>query len=232
MDPSPPLTGLLDVAEAPPAPHPLVGALRVADTAVPEAPTGMPLSVTVTGGAGQVAGPAAYCRRVGLPLASIQVTLRDLDDPAGNARRVVAAVDAARAEGALAEDVPVYVAMPAVDPSYSWLAAADEVAAAELRLALDAGGVPAPVVASWLDAALDRETPFRAGGLGVVTLLAATLAAYDGGAPADVVTILRDPEPAAPAADDLPRARRWLASVACGRVDEALADLRAQGLAS
>ena len=53
----------------------------------------VPLSVVVTGGAGQLAGPAGLCRRLGLDLAGLEIALRDLDDLAGNARRVVAALD-------------------------------------------------------------------------------------------------------------------------------------------
>ena len=67
----------------------------------------------VTGGAGQIAGPARAGRDGSdLELAGLEIALRDLDDLAGNARRVVAAVDAARADGVLDEDVPVYVELP------------------------------------------------------------------------------------------------------------------------
>ena len=45
------------------------------------------------------------CRKLALELAGLEIALRDLDDLAGNARRVAAAVDAARAEGALDDDV-------------------------------------------------------------------------------------------------------------------------------
>ena len=68
----------------------------------------------VTGGAGQVAGPAGLCAKLGLELAGLEIALRDLDDLAGNARRVATAVDAARVDGTLAEDVPVYVELPHV----------------------------------------------------------------------------------------------------------------------
>ena len=49
----------------------------------------------------------------------------------------------------------------------SWFAAADEVAAAELRLKFRTGGLEAAAfpaahaLARWVDAALDRETPFK-----------------------------------------------------------------------
>lgn len=225
------LTGLLDVDEAPPEPSPLVGSVRVPDTELPRTatPDGLPVTVVLTGGAGQVAGPASWCRRAGVPLAGLEVALRDLDDPTGNARRFVAAVEAARAEGALAEEVPVYVVLPATDPTYSWLGAADEVAAAELRLAFRAEGVPAPVVAAWLDAALDRELAFRAGGLGVVPLLAGTFAAWDG-SPADEVAGILAGGGATLAAGSLDTARRWLVSVSCRSVDAPVAELRSRGL--
>ena len=100
-------------------------------------------------------------------MAGVEIALRDLDDLAGNARRVVAAVDAARAEGVLDDDVPVHVELPATEPSAAWLAAADEVAGAELRLKFRTGGTDADAfptaatLAAWIDAALDRETPFK-----------------------------------------------------------------------
>src|SRR4051812_16179698 len=56
-----------------------------------------PLVVVVTGGAAQVAGPPALCARLGQDLTRLETALRDLDDLPGNARRVVAAVDDARA---------------------------------------------------------------------------------------------------------------------------------------
>ena len=171
-----------------------------------------------------------------------------VDDPAGNARRVVAAVDAARGEGVLDEDTPVFVELPAVDPAYSWLAAADEVAAAELRLKLRTGGLdpdafPTPErLAAWIDAALDRELPFKCtAGLhralphvdadgcahhGFLTLLAATRVAFDGGSPDDVVSTLRRDDPTDLLTLDLAGARRWFTSFGSCSIDEPLADLR------
>ncbi|MDN4163818.1 hypothetical protein, partial [Nocardioides abyssi] len=71
--------------------------------------------------AGQLAGPAALCRRRGLVLTGLDVALRDLDDRAGTARGVAAAVDAARAEGVLDDDVPVHVELPQSEATYAWL---------------------------------------------------------------------------------------------------------------
>lgn len=213
-----PLHGLLAATDAP-ADEPLVGASVVTDTDLPDiAEPALPLAVTVTGGAGQIAGPAGLCARRGWPLASLTTSLRDLDDLAGNARRVVAAVDAARAEGVLADDVTIRVALPAEPPSHGWLAAADEVAAMEWQLALPRSIhgdlVPDPVIAAWIDAALDRETPYAV--LGVtearqaLAVLTATAAAWDGAAGDQVAAALAgvSPDP-----DTLATGRRWCRSV-------------------
>lgn len=226
----------------------LVRSLVVRDTDLPTVPEGTPVSVVLTGGAGQVHGPAQLCQLRGLPVAGLEIALRDVDDPAGNARRVVAAVDAARGEAVLDEDTPVFVELPAVDPAYSWLAAADEVAAAELRLKLRTGGLdpdafPTPErLAAWIDAALDRELPFKCtAGLhralphvdadgcahhGFLTLLAATRVAFDGGSPDDVASTLRRDDPADLLTLDLAGARRWFTSFGSCSIDEPLADLR------
>jgi len=100
-----------------------------------------------------VAGPAAFCRRQGLELSALDITLRDPDDPAGNARRVVSAVEAALAAGDLLEDTVVHVRV-AGEPTPSWLAALDVLAEAEMVVAVPLGaGDPEP----WIDAAMDRE---------------------------------------------------------------------------
>ena len=226
----------------------LVRSLVVPDTDLPSVPPGTPVSVVLTGGAGQVQGPAALCARRSLPVAGLEVALRDVDDPAGNARRVVAAVEAARSEGVLSEDTRVFVELPATDPTHSWLAAADEVAAAELRLKLRTGGLddsafPTPErLAGWIDAALDRELPFKCtAGLhralphrdehgwqhhGFLTVLAATRLAFDGSAPAEVAAVLRSTDAADLLALDLAGARRWFGSFGSCSVEEPLADLR------
>ena len=141
---------LLDVPLAAWTDDPRVASAVVLDTDLPTVEHDGPLAVVVTGGAGQLAGPAALAARRGLDVAAYEVSLRDPDDPAGNARRVVTAAQAAGVED-------VVVVLPDVEPGYGWLAAADEVAGAELRLGL-AGGAS---FAAWVEAALDRETPFR-----------------------------------------------------------------------
>lgn len=208
-----------------------------------------PLSVVVTGGAGQVAGPLAAAGRLGLRVQGLEIALRDRDDLAGNARRVVAAVDHARAEGVLGDEVPVFVELPQDDPSYGWEAAADEVAAAELRLKLRTGGVEAHLfptadrLAAWIDAALDRELPFKCtAGLhhavrhtsvegfeqhGFLNVLVATLRAFDGASRAETVATLeeRDAARLVVGDEDVARARRWFTSFGTCSIGEPLADL-------
>ena len=83
----------------------LVASLVVTDERVPAvAADEVPLSIVVTGGAGAVAGALKLAARAGNPVAGLEIALRDLDDLAGNARRVVAAVDAARNDGALDDE--------------------------------------------------------------------------------------------------------------------------------
>lgn len=229
----------------------LVGSFAVRDTDLPLLRgVELPLRVVLTSGAGAVLGALGLVDRLGLTLASVQVSLRDVDDLAGNARRVVAAVDAARAEGLLGDDVRVHVDVPTDLPGGldgAWARAADEVAAAELALHLRCDGVvdvrPADV-ARWLDAALDRETPFsvaaevavsEAGRIGVVNLLLATRQAFDGADRETVTATLLGADPSAVlgearAADHLPRARRWLTSVVTTDVRSVGEALLATGL--
>ena len=114
------------------------------------------MSVVVTGGAGAIGGRAELAAKQDLRVAGLEIALRDLDDLAGNARRVAAAVDAARAEGALDDETPVYVELPQADATPAWLAAADVVAEGEHRLKFRTGGLeadkfPTPRAAGRLD---------------------------------------------------------------------------------
>ncbi|WP_243056383.1 hypothetical protein [Nocardioides sp. SR21] len=233
----------------------LVGTFVVKDLDLPALKaTPLALSVVITGGAGQIAGTAALARKLHIAVEGVEIALRDPDDPVGNARRVAAAVDAARGEGKLDDHVPVYVELPHVGSTGSWLAAADEVAANEFRLkfrtgGLDASAFPAaPALAGWIDAALDRETPFKCtAGLhravrhtgedgfehhGFLNVLAATRNAFDGAALDEVVATLEEREPAVLVenADGLDRARRWFTSFGSCSVQEPLDDLLAYGL--
>ena len=234
----------------------LVGPLVVRDTDLPDVPAEVPVSVVLTGGAGAVAGVAALATKKGHRLVALESAVRDLDDLSGNVRRINAAVDAARDEGHL-DGAQVYVELPQTDPTADWLAAADEVAAAEHRLKLRTGGLeahlfpPASTVAAWIDAALDRETPFKCTAglhhavrhrdhetgfehLGFLNVLLATRVAFDGGTTADVARVLDDDYAndlvAMARQSDLAGARRWFTSYGSCSVSEPLEDLVGLGL--
>jgi hypothetical protein len=241
----------------------LVGSFVVSDVKVPDVGQPVPLSIVVTGGAGAIAGVAKLAGRAGNPVAGIEIALRDLDELAGNARRVAAAVDAARSDGLLEEETPVYVELPHVGSTGSWLGAADVVAEHELRLKFRTGGLEADLfpaghaLARWIDAALDRETPFKCtAGLhnalrhtdteaferpvdmhGFLNVLLATRVAFDGAATDEVVEVLeqRDAERLLGLWRELgdeamTRTRRWFTSFGSCSVSEPLDDLISLGL--
>ena len=233
-----------------------VGSFVLRDTDLPLVRGfGAPLSVVVTGGAGQVAGPVGLARRLGLEIAGIEIALRDPDDLPGNARRVVAAVDEVRSE--LGDDVAVHVELPQAEPTAGWLAAADEIAAAELHLKFRTGGTEAhafpsaPALAAWIDAALDRETPFKCtaglhGALrhrdeetgfehhGFLNVLVATWHAFEGASRDDVVGILEHQHMGTMVGlaldTDLYGGRRWFTSFGSCSVTEPLDELISTGL--
>jgi hypothetical protein len=233
-----------------------VGSFVLRDTDLPLVRGfGGPLSVVVTGGAGQVAGPVGLAKRLGLEIAGIEIALRDPADLPGNARRVVATVDEVRGE--LGDEVPVHVELPQAEPTAGWLAAADEVAAAELRLKFRTGGTEAhafpsaPALAAWIDAALDRETPFKCtaglhGALrhrdkatgfehhGFLNVLVATRHAFDGASRDDVVGILEQQDMGTMIGlafdTDLYGGRRWFTSFGSCSVTEPLDELISTGL--
>lgn len=229
----------------------LVGSFVVTDTKVPEILTPLRLAVVVSGGAGGVEPALRLAERGGHEVAGVEVALRDLDDLAGNARRVATAAD-----GCGVPPEQVYVELPHVPDTGSWLRAADAVAEGGLRLKFRTGGLethlfpPAHALARWIDAALDRETPFKCtAGLhnavrhtgddgfehhGFLNVLVATVRAFDGAGTHEVVELLeeRDPDAVVAAADDedLTRARRWFTSFGSCSVIEPLDDLLALGL--
>lgn len=223
----------------------LVGSFVLRDTDLPLVRGfGAPLSVVVTGGAGQLAGPLGAAGRMGLDVAAVEIAVRDLDDPVGNVRRI----DAAARDADI--DVPVFVEVPGA-PTAQWLAAADEIAACGHRLKLRLGHVdhdlvPASAtVAGWIDAALDREIPFKAtaglhravrhdpeagGAHGFLNVLVATQVLWDGGSAADATDALEQRDGASLAATELSSARRWFTSFGSCSVTEPLDDLISLGL--
>ena len=253
----------------------LVGPFVVSDQRLPDllalvaeepgSPEPLPVSVVVTGGAGALAPAVRWAGRGGLDLRAVEIALRDADGPdlAHNARRILAAVDDLVSAGDLHDDVPVYVEPPRVrgpEPAPSWLAALDELAAADHRLKLRTGGLDADAfpaadeLAACIDAALDRELAFKCtAGLhhalrhraadtgfehhGFLNVLLATRACLDGARQADVVDVLEDRDPAsaldrwhAAGADRLTSARRWFTSFGSCSVIEPVDDLVALGL--
>jgi hypothetical protein len=234
----------------------LVGPLVVRDTDLPDVPVDVPVSVVLTGGAGAIAGVASLASKRGHRLVAVEAAVRDLDDLAGSVRRLTTAVDAARAEGGL-DEAQVYVELPQTDPTPDWLAAADAVAEAEHRLKLRTGGVEAHLfpsagtVASWIDSALDRETPFKCtAGLhhavrhrdhqtgfehhGFLNVLLATRIAFDGAGRDEVAQVLDDDYAndlvAMARQSDLPGARRWFTSYGSCSVSDPLDELVGLGL--
>lgn len=234
----------LHVASAGLGEQPLIGRLAVHDTDLPLLRgSSAPLTVVLGGGAGQIAGPAGLCAKLGLNLAGIGLSLRDYDDLAGNVRRVGAALTAARDAGTLRDDVPVCLDLPITEAPFGWQGALDEAAALEVEVGFRLGGPRAPVpstgeVASWIDATLDRETPFRitagidravgtGSEFGLLNLLVATQAAWDGASPAEVAAVLGETDgPAlAAAVGSATSARRWLRSCASSQIDAIAAEL-------
>ena len=247
------------------APHAeLVGPFVVSDVRLPElaellVASGddepLPVTVVVSGGAGALEPAARWADGSRhLELRGLEIALRDLDDLAGAARRVVAAAD-------LGLDVPVYVEPPVVQPpggpGHGWLAALDEVAAADLRLKFRTGGVTADLFPSAadlgtaIDAALDRELPFkctaglhhavhhRAGDTGFehhgfLNVLLAVRATLDGD---DLTAALNERDASVVVArleaigsEALVRARRWFTSFGCCGVSDPFDDLVSLGL--
>ena len=237
----------------------LIGPFVVRDEQVPSLDEALPVSIVVTGGAGAIAGALRLAGKASCPVAGIEVALRDPDDPVGAARRVAAAVDAARSDGALGEETPVHVELPHVANTNAWLSAADVVAAEELRLKFRTGGLQAEAypaahaLARWIDAALDRETPFKCtAGLhnavrhtgadgfehhGFLNVLLATRVAFDGGDTGEVVDVLEQRDGDALVRlwqelgeDTMARTRRWFTSFGSCSVDEPRDDLISLGL--
>jgi hypothetical protein len=225
----------------------LVGSFVLRDTDLPRLGDALlPLSIVCTGGAGQLAGPTEFVRRTNPEIAGMEIAVRDLEDPAANVRRIVAATDELETEW------PVFVELPATPVDHGWLAAADETAMAGLRLKFRTGGLDssafpsAETLAGWIDAALDRETPFKCtAGLhhavrhtstegfeqhGFLNVLVATARAFEGAAPDEVVATLEERDAVTLAAAEWRDGRRWFTSFGSCSIDEPLADLRELGL--
>ena len=201
----------------------LVGLFVVNDVALPdlikEATESLDVTVVVTGGAGALEPAVRWAGEADrLELRAVEIALRDEDDLAHNAQRVVTAVDQLVASGYLDDDVPVYVEPPRLfgrPPGHAWLAALDEVAAVDLRLKFRTGGLdavdfPSAIdLATCIESSLDRELAFKCtAGLhralrhrddetgfehhGFLNVMLATRASLDGADPTDVATRLQE----------------------------------------
>ena len=238
----------------------VVSDVKIADLAALEVDgDDLAVHVVVTGGAGAIEPAVTWVERAeGLRLRAVEFALRDEEDLAHNARRLVSVVDS------LAErldDVTVYAEppLPQGQPSAGWLAALDELAAREIPLKFRTGGTTTDAfpssarLAACIAAALDRELPFKCtAGLhnavrhrddatgfehhGVLNVLLATRASLDGASPDDVASVLDDPDGPALAErlqgdpDTAARTRKWFTSFGSCSVLEAHDDLVELGL--
>jgi hypothetical protein len=231
----------------------LVGGFVVSDVKLPDlvellpSASGLAINLVVTGGAGAIEGAVRWASRADqVELRALEFALRDEEDLGHNARRVMAMLDTLDAELA---DVEVYVEPPRVhdEPTAGWLAALDVLAERDMPLKFRTGGVhdedfpTSAELAACIDAALDRELPFKCtAGLhhalrtdhqhGFLNVLVATRAALAGN---DVVAALEetDPDPVV----ELVRtegesARRWFRSFGSCSVLEPHDDLVELGL--
>jgi hypothetical protein len=217
------------------------------------------VSVVVTGGAGAIEPAVHWATSTGaLTLHSLELALRDEADLAHNARRITTALDQLASAGRLGEDTKVYVEPPRLrgqEPTHSWLAALDELAAVDLGLKFRTGGLDADAfpsgeeLATCIAMALDRELRFKCtAGLhnavrhrdpetgfehhGFLNVLLATRVSLDG-APVSYVAGVLDEADASVVVDrcedvggeQLTSARRWFTSFGSCSVREPLEDL-------
>ncbi len=177
-----------------------VGLLVVGDERLAGLDGDVALSVLASGGAG---GLAALTRRVAdLRLVAVETVLRDLDDLAGNATRVVAAADALTREH---DGLDVFVGLPQAP---GLVGAVEVVEAAGLLGRIDlagpaAAGESGPAGAELLSVLVEADLAFKVSGLGtdplgpygVVAVLMAVEALVDGADSADADELLARPDP-------------------------------------
>ena len=239
----------------------LVGGFVVSDGKVPELidildeqdhDDPLEINLVVTGGAGAIAPAVRWAGRApSLQLRAIEFALRDEEDLAHNARRVLTALDAVEED---LSEVQIYVELPRwTIGTHGWLSALDVLGEGELRAKFRTGGVEAEMVpsaedlASSIDAALDRELPFKCtAGLhhairqtdpsgipqhGFLNVLLATRACLDGG---DTVAVLTEERAEILLegldVDALARTRRWFTAFGSCSVLEPHDDLVELGL--
>ena len=239
----------------------VVSDVKVADLAkvVSTGSTDVAVNLVVTGGAGAIEPAVTWVSRSeGLSLRALEFALRDEEDLAHNAQRLVHVMDSLGEE---LDDVTVFAEPPNPrgDPSHGWLSALDELAAREIALKFRTGGLTEDLfpsssqLATCIESALDRELPFKCtAGLhqavrhrdettgfehhGFLNVLLATRASLDGGRPDEVAEVLDDTDGDALAARLTAdpalagRTRRWFTSFGSCSVLEAHEDLVELGL--
>ena len=180
----------------------VVAAVVIDDDRLPT-PGDPPFVLRLSGGAGAVVPTLTRAARADLAPAGLVVTLRDLDDLAGNARRVVAALDEADREGVLPDSMSVWVGLPEGPPSATWLAAADEVAMVDQAVSL-AWNADSEGQRARIDALLDRELTLRWTGIDDASAALAALTAVDQAWSGDQGPL------------EVGRARRWCRAIETG----------------
>ena len=249
----------------------LVGPLLCSDRRLPElaslvaqanrtAPgsTSMAVSVVVAGGAGAIQPAITWAERVSeVELVGVEIALRDEEDLAHNARRVVAMLSQS-----LPAEATAAVELPRLGGAAEggWLAALDVLAESGHRAKYRTGGLEASAfpseteLAAFIRAALDRELPFKCtAGLhravrntveesafeqhGFLNVLLATRASLDGATDDETADILaeRDAEKVAARVAELGEAKRastrgWFLSFGSCSITEPIEDLTALGL--
>jgi hypothetical protein len=224
---------------------------RVLEAAPPADP--LPLALVVIGGAGAIEPAITWADRdPHLDVRAIETALRDEDDLAHNAARIVTVL-----EVALPEAVDAYIELPRLDdgPTPGWLRAADAIAEADHRMKFRTGGEtpeahPSEIaLATAIDAALDRQAAFKCtAGLhrgtrhtapdtgfehhGFGNVLLATAALLDGADRDAAASVLADRNADAIGSalrgwtsDSAARVRGWFRSFGSCSIDEPVADL-------
>jgi hypothetical protein len=246
----------------------LVGPFVCSDTRLPELQQAreraedrsvLDVGLTVTGGAGAVEPALTWLRRdPTLELAAVEIALRDEDDLARNAARIITVL-----ADQLPDSAEAYLELPRLrssDVPAGWAAAADEVAASGHRVKYRTGGPDAaafpsaPELAAVIDACIEREVAFKCtAGLhhavahvdadtgfahhGFLNVLLATRAALDSVSPAEVAELLATDDASRVAAhlrdagaDGIVSARRWFRSFGSCSIAEPRDDLVALDL--
>lgn len=239
-------------------------ALSVQVSEVSAAPEVLDVAIVATGGAGSI-DPAARAAHatVGTRVVALEAALRARDDLTSAARRVSAVLALLADDGVVDDDVSVYVEVPlheSIATSPDWQHAADEIAAAGFRMKFRTGGAdadafPDPVaLATAIDAAIDREVPFKCtAGLhnavrhrdpatgfehhGFLNMLLATRACLDGADVSAVAQTLTETSASTlrtavhdVGAAGLTSARRWFCSFGSCSISDPVDDLVELGL--